>query len=272
MAFLTKALNNIFSTRAFFTLGAANYLRLIVSLLVTFPGILRTRSLRPLDKRMGKSAALFHRAGRPFRFDCHFCDTALPEESFAFGIARELYIRDCYFRWHDPSVFEKARVVVDLGANRGGFSSLMTLTAKRILCVECRSQYRALIEHNMRENHFEGFSIESAFIGAGGNYHTAGTQTISMEELLLRHDVAEVDFLKMDIEGSEFQLFEHADWLKKVKALSMELHPEFGDSENIVAALKTMGFGVILADENLSRLNDSRGASFLYAAKRSPSR
>ncbi len=225
---------------------------------------MKAKDFRPLDKSMGKLAKQFHYRNQDFFFDCQFCDEHLDEDSFGFGVVREIYVRDCYFKFHPPSVYDTARTIIDLGANRGAFSTLMTTRAEFILSIECGEQYVPIIRHNMSKNKFENFAIETAFIGAGGSTQS-NSQRIGIDELLNRHNIEFVDLIKMDIEGSEFSLFESEDWLQRVGALSMEVHPLQGDPNAILKVLDQQGFTYVIADENLKRLTDTKQASLIYA-------
>lgn len=216
---------------------------------------------------MGRTAQQFHYRGSTFLFDCSFCDDQFKEDSFAFGLVRELFIRDCYFRWHHRSVYDCARTVVDLGANRGAFSALMTTRAKFILSVECQEQYVPLIQHNMLKNDFQNYAIETAFVGEGGFFTESNAPRLTMDELLQRHDIESVDLLKLDIEGSEFALFESADWLQRVNAISMELHSLYGNPNDIIETIAEHGFAYAMADEDLQCVKDTEHANFIYAWK-----
>ncbi len=264
---LKKFRNNIFNARALEALGPALYARYIAGFAITLPEIARVGNLRPLDAYMGRYAQTFRYRGRSFVYDCGANDALLPDTpSFAFGIAREIFIRDCYFVWQPPDVFDRARTVVDLGANRGTVSTLMTLTADRIVCVECLEQYQRVIAQNMEANGFDDWSLETAFIGEGGLFE-GDHERISMDELYERHGLEHVDFMKMDIEGSEFALFAEPDWLERVGALSMEVHSDEGDPSEIVGALSKHGFTTVLADEDLRRVGRLEQPGFLYAWK-----
>ena len=256
-------------------LGVSGYAMYLGRFILNFPKVMRAGDLSPLDKSMGSSAKTFHYRGKTFKFDCQFCDDSLNEGSFGFGIVREMYIRDCYFRWQPKWVYERARTVVDLGANRGAFSTLMTTQANKIVSVECGNEYPKIITHNLSINNFKGYSaLETAFIGEGGTTES-DSDMMSIDELFDRHELDQIDFLKMDIEGSEFSLFKNADWLTRVKAVSMEVHPDCGDPKTIVAQLEEAGFSCKAADENLIPLTEiqrdlhwqSHHPSFLYAWK-----
>ena len=227
--------------------------------------------MRPLDKAMGRySIRKFKFRDSTFNFDCKFCDEILLEDSFAFGIAREIYIRDCYFKFLPNNTYEKVRTVVDLGANRGAFSALMTTKAKFILSVECGKQYVAIIQHNLDLNEFVNYEIENIFVGDGGSGESdnLSSQHITMNELLDKHKLHSIDLIKMDIEGSEFSLFEKPGWLSRVDALTMEVHPFYGDVNLILNSLKNYNFEYAMADENLNRRTDLSDMSFIYAWKK----
>ncbi|MFH0937829.1 MAG: FkbM family methyltransferase [Planctomycetota bacterium] len=263
---LQKIRNNLFSGKALGVLGPLLYSGYLARFFANFPRILMAGDLRSLDKSIGATAKRFHYRGSTFFFDCQFCDEHLAEDSFAFGIAREIYIRDCYFKWHPPSVYEHASVVIDLGANRGAFSTLMTTRAKFILSVECGEQYVPIIRHNMIKNNYTNYAIENAFIGAGGSTKSNALR-LTIDDLLRRHDIEHVDLIKLDIEGSEFALFDSADWLQRVSAISMEVHPLYGDPAAILEKINQRGFTCAIADENVQCINDARQSRFIYAWK-----
>lgn len=265
MKTLQKLRNNLLSEKAVSVLGPAVYARYFSAFLANIPNLLRARNMRSLDQFMGIYAKQFRYRGRSFIFDCQFCDEHLDEESFGFGIAREVYIRDCYFRWHPAAVFKNARTVIDLGANRGAFSALMTTQANFILSVECSKQYLPILRHNMSANNYRNYAIENAIVGAGGEMADSKVPRITMDELFDRYGLVSVDLVKIDIEGSEFALFQSSDWLKRVNAISMEVHPIYGDSHTIAYTLGMYGFTCETADENLECVKEGRQPCFIYA-------
>lgn len=261
---LLKLKNNLLSIRAFSVLGKTLYLQYLINAFLCMSEILTDRDFRRLDKAMGASAKLFHYRGSPFIFDCQFCDKHVHDDSFGFGIVREIYVRDCYFKWHPPFVYENAGVVIDLGANRGAFSTLMTTRSDFILSVECKKQYHDIIRHNLNSNHFSNYSIETAFIGNTDKFDP-NIPVLTIEELFNRNNINSADLVKIDIEGSEFSIFSSTDWLHRVKAISMEVHPDYGDPDVILTAMRKHGFSYVIADENLRRVSEPGQAHFIYA-------
>ena len=69
----------------------------------------------------------------------------------------------------------------------------------------------------------------------------------------------------MDLEGSEFALFDEPSWLKRVGAICMEVHPEYGSPTKILKELKKYEFEFNVADENLILLDNPDFANFIYA-------
>jgi hypothetical protein len=265
---LQKLYNNILSRRAISVLGARQYVRLLATFGAKLPAIIKSRDLRPLDEAMSMYVDEVNYRGKTFKLDLRYCDERVRDGSFAFGGVREIYIRDCYFRYHAPSVFASAKTVVDLGANRGVFSTLMANVANSVLCVEALPHFVPVIRNNMAINRFENYTIESGLIGTGGAIGGNSSQFLTMEHLFERHQLTHVDLLKMDIEGSEFSLFSSGTWLDYVDSISMEVHHAHGDVNMILDRLRSNHFSISMADENLTLVKDSAAADFIFASKK----
>jgi FkbM family methyltransferase len=67
-------------------------------------------------------------------------------------------------------------------------------------------------------------------------------QAITIDEILLNSGFDEIDILKIDIEGSEMEIFSKNcdNWLKKVKIIVLELHDRLvpGCSDSVYGAIK----------------------------------
>ncbi len=197
-----------------------------------------------------------------------------------FGGAREMYGRGVYFRGPGLPV-QPGDVVVDLGANRGLFTLLaLKLGASKVVAVEAQSGFIPLIQELLEKNDCaSGAILVWSLVGShtGLLFYPAAQATAShwrgmpprqsICELIRAHSIDRIDFLKIDIEGSEFDLFEQtSDWLPKVGRLAMELHVAFGAVNRIAKALLSDGFRVELAYPDLTP-TDSLGSScgYLYA-------
>ena len=262
---LRKLGNNIVSPRARYVLGWRAYSSLLATFGLKLTAIARAGDLRPLDQSMGGRADTFRYGGRWFHFDCAFADELILDGSYAFGIVREILIRDCYLKHLPTDTLQQVETVVDLGANRGMFSMLAGTFARHVLSIEANPRFRPVIEHNARLNGFDHVSIETVFVGAGGSL---GSDTYPREELstlLDRHRVESIDLLKVDIEGSEFALFEKTTWLGRVRRLCMEVHHKYGPAEMIVDTLRADGFALAFGNGDLQRVAPERDFDFLYA-------
>jgi FkbM family methyltransferase len=66
---------------------------------------------------------------------------------------------------------------------------------------------------------------------------------ISMNDLILK--MPQIDILKIDIEGSEFEIINEStncDWLLNIKVIAIEVHPKLGNSANIFKSIISYGF------------------------------
>lgn len=168
---LRKLKNNIFSLSAVQVLGARGYGRMLATLIRALPGIYQFGDLRRLDAAMAGLNAFRYR-GRRLRFDTAYCDERIRDGSYAFGIVREILIRDCYLKYLPDKGLDKLRTVVDLGANRGMFTVVAGALGERVLSVEANAVFRPVIEHNARINGFDHIEIETAIVGAGACLET----------------------------------------------------------------------------------------------------
>ncbi len=118
----------------------------------------------------------------------------------------------------------------------------------RAIAVELQDDLADAIRLNATANGFDDLIIETGYVGSPPPNMT-DQPPITIESLLERHDLPRFDLIKMDIEGSEFALFDDTGWLARVNALAMELHPGCGQVRPVVDALLEAGFEVKLATD-----------------------
>ena len=235
------------------------------------PEILRTKSLACIDAAM---------SGRRCRFT-PFDRTTVELDGIYFSGAREIYCRGVYFALPGFGI-GRDDVCVDLGANAGVFTTLAARCGKKVIAVEAQSEFLPLIRQNLlRNNCLDKASVEFGLIGSttgklsdpaerrNCSHWREEAPALLLPEVLGRHEVTRVDFLKVDIEGSEFGLFDgDCDWLRKVRRVAMEVHCRFGDVNSICARLENYGFKTWLVDNRqtvVSRLSESSG--YLFARR-----
>ena len=271
---IKKVFNNIFSLNVFKSLGIFNYLIFLAFILKNVTKIAKERNMNSLDKEIGRKNIFtsFNFKNFDIKFDCNYTDKLILEDSFSFGIIREIFIRNTYFIHLPPKAYNKCKVVVDLGANRGCFSTLMTPLAERILSVEVQNKYNKSISHNLELNNFYNYKIDNSYVGGKGQFFNNANIFKTIDELFKKYKIDFCDIIKIDIEGSEFKLFEDiaCDWLSKVNYIVMEVHPIYGDPKVIVERLKSEGFYFNLVNQNLEKIKsvkDFKSISFIYAWK-----
>ncbi len=85
-------------------------------------------------------------------------------------------------------------------------------------------------------------------------YNSNSTKAISINDLITEYNIETIDILKIDIEGSEKELFEkNFDyWLSKTKLLIIEIHDGMrkGSSKAVFNALNDFEYVMELKGEN----------------------
>ncbi len=216
-------------------------------------------------------------------------DKAAGDQSGArYAITSQMY------RQYLPFILQKAAnkpiVVLDLGANVGGFSLLIALekiSLQRLVAVELNPntylRLRLNLERNMpltsdnlhcinagvcgSERVIELtlgqggmddniFGTTTSLIHGGQHYKIAGQTFDSIYE---RYCVTEnglplvVDICKMDIEGAEYEIIlgNYATHLKRCRFLLMEIHPHSEYSEKeLIQQLQNLGFQELRPNTN----------------------
>ena len=242
-----------------------------------FPEIVRTRKFYSADNAMARTARFAFR-GKQFEFDL----TGLPPQSFSW--LREFFVRDTYFGAFDIG---RARVdtFVDLGCNVGRVSQIVAkaFDCVRIVAVDADDHaaspvragigtgvitfIQALVTSRVsRPNGFRRDAYDDAVKKYGGTFN-ANARTITVPEILALLPNGRADFMKIDIEGAEFDiLLNDNGWLDSVGSLTMEVHRAIGDPADIIHELSRRGFDTAWRDNYASDARMER-AEFIYASR-----
>ena len=200
--------------------------------------------------------------GYSFLVDCRYADCVLGSAN-TFATLIELYILNVYFRFH-PMDFGQTAAVVDLGGTKGLFSLLAASFAEKVIWVEADTdeRYRDVLKHNMALNGLDNCVLENVFVGTGGaDWSTRSVPVKRLERIMEENSLDVVDLLKVDIEGSEFGLFRDLECLDAIQRITIEVHSEHGDVDEIIAKLKAHGFAVMTWGR-------TRPQFYLYAVNR----
>lgn len=190
------------------------------------------------------------------------------ENSYIPNILEELYRDKIYAPFFDG---KKDMTVLDLGGNIGLFSFFAAPYAKQILCVEPSSYHHETIETMLKYNKLDQVKLIKAAIssedGEAEFHHNTNVTMFSLsplvedkkfevekvrkmtlETLLKKNNIEHVDFMKLDIEGEEFNVLSSesfANVAPKIDALVVELHSWANvNYENAWAALRDNNYEV----------------------------
>lgn len=180
---------------------------------------------------------------------------------------QEVIVEKCYTCMPNFEI-KNDDVVVDLGANIGIFSIMAGLKANvgRVIALEPEERnFRFLVE-NIRSSMISNVSMHrlaisqldglcELYVANSGNNTLLPNlekqvawiqkiESISMSTLVERFDLPEIDFLKVDIEGAEFEIFLEDSWLERVQKIAMEVHVRAGNPNSILTILKKKNFEV----------------------------
>jgi len=204
----------------------------------------------------GERVIRFEESGQWFR-------CSVPDDSL-WGTVVDLLLFDVYERSGLRLVDHKG-TVVDAGAHVGIFSLKASVHAKRVIALEPHPNNFRALQSNLAVNNvsnvtcvrgalgtgaserflFEGRSSIAASLDASdGRSHPV--DIVSLEELV--SEAGAVDLLKLNIEGSEFEVIEDTsqDTLRKIQAIAGELHLRGRASleKAVVTKLESAGFQV----------------------------
>ena len=213
--------------------------RWLAKVALHFRACVRQRSLQPADVAMG--------AG-PFHVRLGTAKAKLVGAQAISG-AREIWVRRVYLGG-DFLRIKDGDTVVDLGCNMGNFSMLALGHGPRVrvVAVEADPLMCEKWRHSVAANEWQDRAqLFNAFIGGDSNIQPGlkdrRARTISEQELIDHAGISRIDFLKVDIEGSEFDLLTRdSRLLAMTDQLAIELHTQVGDVPAFLRTLEELGF------------------------------
>lgn len=156
--------------------------------------------------------------------------------------------------------------IIDAGANIG-LTSIFFITQNpqsRILSIEPDDKNQLQMIRNLECNSISGVSVRLAALWPvnkrlqiRNDFRDKFSWSLRVEESFdgkiqtitpteaIQFFENQVDLLKIDIEGSEFEIFNEKNslaWLEEVRMIAVEVHEEFGSTRDIVSVLEKNGF------------------------------
>lgn len=161
----------------------------------------------------------------------------------------DLYVIDEIFtrQIYDQPGFKvpESGIVVDVGANLGAFSLYAAAKKCSVFSYEpCEENY-LLLEQNIKQNSLENVhSYKQAIAASEGNrslylhdtnscvhsFYGTGraveVECTTLQNAFKASNINNCDFLKIDCEGAEYEIFESLDedFLKRIKSICLEYH------------------------------------------------
>lgn len=176
----------------------------------------------------------------------------------------EIFMLNSYTRYFD---IEDGDIVVDLGAHIGAFSIFAAKKAQTVYSYEPEPINFAILKANIRLNNLETKirayqkavagrrGILPLYVNETGIASTVSpklgvrkifVEAITLGDIFVKEKLPRIDFLKVDIEGAEWEVFNIAaesGYLTRVKKIAMECH-SVRDTSRLINLLETFGFNV----------------------------
>jgi FkbM family methyltransferase len=252
--------------RLIFVVDSRTYLRFLAAMITSTPDILHTKNLSTAYRKMWGRPCVFTVEGHTIVLDGRW-----------FGYAVEVYCLRPYFALPAFEIRSDMRVL-DLGASSGIFTVLAASLGAEVIAVEAnRIHYAGLLQNVERNRVAHRVHSEWALVGSGSGTFGDGQalktlwgddipSRLSVQTLLDRYGWNQIDFLKVDIEGSEYDLFTRDNnWLQRVRLLVTEVHNDFGDYRELVQVLREKEFEIWTVDDNqklVPEINERTGYLF----------
>jgi hypothetical protein len=170
-----------------------------------------------------------------------------------------------------------AKLVMDLGANRCFFGvvALKILGAKLYIAVEPLRKYDAPREMLFSVNNILEISARHYRKVLGTSHRDpkvmealeeVANDTITVRSIVEELKIKTLDFLKVDIEGAEYDVFQDTSWLSLVSRIALELHPPAHEKVALFDKLQRAGFSLLCTDAR-RRVVSSELGDYLFAAR-----
>ena len=172
--------------------------------------------------------------------------------------------------------------IIDAGSNVG-LASMKFLEAFpncNIICIEPDSGNFSTLQSNLKvfnhrvkflqkalwfkeaelyiDNKFRDQADWSKTVSGNANTDLKKVQGISMKDLINLYNLETIDVLKIDIEGSEAEIFKEENdlfFLNFVKVIALEIHDEFHCREAIYDILRARNFTIFNSGESTIGIN-----------------
>jgi FkbM family methyltransferase len=191
------------------------------------------------------------------------CRVVAANELGAGSCYAEVVVEDCYQIFHYAKR-ANPQVIADIGANFGIFSRLCSLLFPQadIYAYEPNPLAIKWLRQNAEDTHIQVIPSAVGLSSGEVSLDTSYDSTIGrikadgnlMVQCVAASDIAagrDIDFLKVDCEGSEFAILQNTNLLNRTKEMCMEYHLFDGHSLDDLRGLMERGGHQILSISNV---------------------
>ena len=170
-------------------------------------------------------------------FEKSFIDVMQSEYSFR---DHDFFYKEIYkFDWSETGcIYEMSGckvhdgdIVVDLGANIGLFTQYAADKASKVIAVEGSPQEFACLVRNTIEDYSNIEYINANIVARNSDKHNSygnnpSKLTITLYDIFEKYNIDRINFLKIDIEGTEYEIINDLDddILSKIDMIAIECH------------------------------------------------
>ena len=163
-------------------------------------------------------------------------------------VIKEVIEERAYEHWGELKL---EGTVLDCGADFGAFSflALAQPEVKKVISVEPNpNSYKLLVQNTPNAIHIEKAISNKEFVYISDNKERPELNMISDSGLIVGTTTLDklitepIDFLKMDIEGAEYEAFYSCTKLDLVKQISIEYHNGGTEMAKLLIYLESLGF------------------------------
>lgn len=148
----------------------------------------------------------------------------------------------------------KDDIVLDIGANVGGFSMLVCESVKYVYAVE--PLFADILKENIKRNHIKNVEVFDVGLGATSSDCSFRSRRKNVECLPLSKLIemcgGKIDFLKCDCEGGEWSIQPHE--INGIRRIEIEVHGFNNENLNDFSdMLINAGYDVDIENDNTSK-------------------
>ncbi len=250
--------------KVFNILGFKNFIFYILNIFLNLYKIIKSKNLDILNDKFKKLTLNF--SENKFFLNISEIDN-LSKETNSFGLIREIFFKNIYLN-HFRFLNSKAINCIDLGCNIGIFSLLASKVFNEVKSIDVNQKYIKPYKKIMSDNNVYNTEFLNNFVGSfpsNEEIKNHNSKLIDLNSFIVSRNLKNI-FLKIDIEGYEFQLFDNLD-LNNIIALSMEVHQEKGNIDNLINKISEFKFDYILANDLSEIVYEKDKATYIFAVR-----